>query len=144
MDDGTGPGGLAAFAGRWTLSRRIEDATGRVTGRLSGSAVFAPADGGLDYTEDGELVLPGQGTFHATRRYLWRDAGAGRVEVLFDDGRPFHALDLSAPVAEASHWCDPDAYAVRLDLSDWPRWRSEWRVRGPRKDYRMVSDYARP
>jgi hypothetical protein len=56
------------------------------------------------------------------------------------DGRPFHDFDPADPVAR--HLCGADDYAVRYDFADWPCWRAEWTVRGPRKDYRMVSAYA--
>ena len=29
----------------------------------------------------------------ATRRYLWRDGGAGTIDVWFEDGRFFHRFD---------------------------------------------------
>jgi hypothetical protein len=75
----------------------------------------------------------------AERVYLWRASGAG-IEVLFDDGRPFHRIDDSA---EAAHWCDPDQYDVTYEFGRWPKWSSRWRVLGPRKDYVMVSNYSR-
>jgi hypothetical protein len=62
--------------------------------------------------------------------------------VLFADGRPFHAFDPGAARPEAAHDCPPDLYRVRYDFSDWPDWQAAWEVRGPRKDYRMVSRYA--
>ena len=48
---------------------------------------------------------------------------------------------LPEPVAD--HWCDPDTYKVRYDFREWPLWRAEWRVTGPRKDYVMRSVYTR-
>ena len=78
----------------------------------------------------------------AERRYLWREAGA-RVEVFFEDGRPFHSFDPDEPRPAADHWCDPDSYSVHYDFSTWPAWTSEWQVSGPRKDYTMHSAYRR-
>ena len=77
----------------------------------------------------------------ATRRYLWRDGGAGTIDVLFEDGRFFHRFDAEDPAPGASHDCAPDSYRVRYDFRAWPRWQAEWRVTGPRKDYAMVSRY---
>jgi hypothetical protein len=135
---------LRAFEGRWRIEREIEDAGLGRRGRFTGEAVFTPGAGGLVYAETGTLVLDGAAPMAATRRYLWKDAGSGTVEVRFEDGRFFHRLDLAAPLPAAEHACAPDLYRVRYDFRDWPRWRAEWRVTGPRKDYAMVSRYARP
>ncbi len=133
---------LGDFEGVWRVERRIEDARGP-GGRFEGRAVFAPdGTGGLAYDEEGALVLEGQGPVAATRRYLWRPDGAGRVEVLFADGRAFHGFSL-ADGAKAEHWCDPDHYRVAYDFAAWPEWRAEWRVSGPRKAYRLWSRYRR-
>ena len=52
----------------------------------------------------------------ATRDYLWRDAGAGAIEVLFADGRLFHRFLLDEPDPAAEHACPPDTYRVRYDF----------------------------
>ena len=135
-----GPG-WADFAGDWRLERVIRGADGVETGRLTGTARFAARDGGFDYAEDGMLTLPGAPPMQATRAYRWSLADS-QVVVSFPDGRAFHAFPL-APVAEAVHLCDPDTYHVTYDFRAWPVWRADWRVTGPRKDYRMISVYQR-
>ena len=100
-----------------------------------------PEAGGYAYAEEGTLIQPDAPPMTAKRAYCWRLVD-GRVAVAFPDGRPFHAFDLT-PVAEAFHLCDPDTYRVAYDFRDWPVWRADWRVTGPRKDYRMVSVYRR-
>jgi hypothetical protein len=131
----------AGFAGNWRLDRVILGADGAETGRLVGTARFVTRDGGYDYAEDGTLTLPGAPPMPATRASRW-DLVEGRVVVAFPDGRPFHAFARAA-AAEAVHLCDPDIYRVAYDFRDWPVWRADWRVTGPRKDYRMVSVYRR-
>jgi len=37
-------------------------------------------------------------------------------------------------------WTFPD---VTYDFRKYPQWRAEWRVEGPKKDYRMVTTYRR-
>jgi len=133
---------LSDFQGRWHISRRIEDASAGSTGLFEGVAVFTPDDLGLTYEEAGELRLPDQQGVKATRRYLWR-AGEGAIDVLFEDGRDFHRIDLAANVATAWHDCLPDFYEVSYNFTHWPQWRAIWRVKGPRKDYTMISDYRR-
>ena len=44
---------------------------------------------------------------------------------------------------DAWHDCLPDFYEVSYNFTHWPEWRSIWRVRGPKKDYTMISDYRR-
>ncbi|WP_316013143.1 DUF6314 family protein [Roseobacter sp. HKCCA0434] len=136
----TGP--LAPFTGHWTITRDVFDLDSNWTGRFTGQGTFTPARGGLDYLEEGELRFAGLPPFKATRRYRY-DASDGLIEVRFEDGRFFHAFDPAVSGTEAHHFCDPDSYDVRY-LFDLPHeWRAEWRVEGPRKDYRMVTIYRR-
>jgi hypothetical protein len=133
---------LAAFTGPWAIERAITDLAAGATGRLTGRADFRPAPHGLACTETGTLVMGGP-PMAATRTTLWREA-AGRIEVAFEDGRPFHAFPADDPSPEASHDCPPDRYCVRYDFTAWPSWQAEWRVRGPRKHYVMLTRFARP
>ena len=129
------------FEGRWQLDRQIEDAA-QGPMQLQGEAVLARSGLRLVYTETGQLMIPGQPPLTATQRYVWQSR-AGWVAIRFSDGRPFHGFPLGAMRAEAVHLCDPDRYCVTYDFSNWPEWRSEWRVNGPRKDYVMRSRYRR-
>lgn len=135
--------GFWDFEGRWRLSRRIEDARPGGGGMFEGAAVFIRSAGGLIYEETGELRLPDQPGVSATRVYHWRDDGEGGAEVLFEDGRDFHRIDLGSAAASAWHDCPPDRYEVSFDFTRWPEWRTVWRVQGPRKDYTMFSQYRR-
>ena len=131
---------LADFLGCWQIARRIEDRLLATTGAFEGMAEFVPVPEGLAYHEQGMLTLGGAAPLRAERRYLWRAGPDGRIIVDHGDGRPFHAFHPADPAAR--HLCGADDYAVRYDFGDWPRWRTHWTVRGPRKDYRMVSHYA--
>ena len=132
---------LADFAGEWTIARRIR-AAGQPEAAFTGRAWLRPEGGGLAYREEGELLIPGARPMRAERAYAWAEEG-GAIAVHFSDGRFFHRFSPDQTAAEAQHWCDPDDYRVRYDFSVWPAWRAEWRVRGPRKDYTMISDYRR-
>ncbi|MGR3802296.1 DUF6314 family protein [Marinibacterium profundimaris] len=135
---------LEDFLGRWRLEREITDALGPPA-RFEGFAEWRPEGGADARSEDapllcvetGQLEVSGQGRFAAERRYLW----APDLSVFFADGRFFHQVPPVGGPAE--HWCDPDHYRVLYDFSDWPRFRTTWEVSGPRKSYRMVSDYRR-
>jgi hypothetical protein len=130
------------FAGVWTVAREIADAAGQQTGRFDGQAVLRPeGEAGLVYAEEGVLRMGAGPGWTATRTYLWSFDPAG-VTVRFADGRAFHAFVFGA--AEAKHLCGADIYRVRYDFAHWPVWTAQWDVRGPRKDYAMVSQYRRP
>lgn len=134
---------LAAFEGRWTVSRRISDQRNDEEGQLSGVATFRE-DGPdrLLYEESGTLIYAKQPPMTATRHYIWQTADQG-IEVLFEDGRAFHVIEHGRSMPDAEHLCQPDFYHVSYDFTRWPDWSTTWRVVGPRKDYRMVSHYAR-
>lgn len=134
---------LRAFTGRWRIERDIEDVLAARTGRFEGEASFDPVPDGLAYRETGTLTFAGAAPMAASRSYLWRDGGAGTIDVLFADGRFFHRIDAQEPRPAALHDCAPDTYRVSYDFRPWPRWQAEWRVTGPRKDYAMLSRYVR-
>lgn len=129
---------LADFEGVWRIARRIV-AAGGAGARFFGQAEFSADMSGLVCAETGELRVEGRPPIMADRRYLWRRGAAGGIEVLFADGRPFHRFDPAAGTPCARHDCAPDVYVVRYDFRRWPVWSSRWRVRGPRKDYAMVT-----
>ncbi|MEO8530349.1 MAG: DUF6314 family protein [Deltaproteobacteria bacterium] len=133
---------LLDFLGQWRFSRVIYDAQGRESGRVSGVASIVGDAGSARYDEQGLMELPGTASLRAQRVYLWRSVAAG-IAVQFDDGRAFHTIDLQDVAATAKHWCDPDDYHAAYDFSAWPVWTSDWRVKGPRKAYRMVTRYER-
>jgi hypothetical protein len=127
---------LADFEGAWRFERRVTEAGGRVT-KVTGRAVWARDGVGLVCKETGEMRVPGHAPMQVVRRTLW---GPG-LAVAFEDGTPFHAVPPEGgPVA---HWCDPDQYDGDYDFGQWPDFRVVWRVRGPCKDYHMVTDYRR-
>jgi len=134
---------LAAFEGEWSITRRIEDLRGGMSGALEGVARFTPEpEGGLLYAEEGWLRLGGAAPAWATRRYLWRDGDGGAIEVHFEDGRLFHRFRAGDPDPTARHDCAADLYEVRYDFRRWPHWSADWRVRGPRKNYAMTTTFA--
>lgn len=133
---------LQSFLGLWRIERAIEDARNGARGRFTGSAHFTPHRDGLLYREEGRLRLGEGPEMAAARAYLWRDGGAGTIAIHFEDGRHFHRLHAGEDTPADSHDCPPDRYHVRYDFTRWPLWQSEWRVAGPRKDYRLLSLYG--
>ncbi len=130
------PRQLTDFRGGWQVQREIIHADG-TRAAFRGVADWRPTPQGLDYVETGQLLIPGQTPFAASRSYLWR----ADLSVWFSDGRFFHRIP---PLGGAtSHWCDPDQYEGQYDFQPWPLFRVTWQVSGPRKSYRMISTYRR-
>lgn len=127
---------LSDFAGRWKIERDIIPASGPVA-RFLGFAEWRAEDGLMHYIEKGNLEIAGQTPMMAERRYRW-DAD---FNIYFDDGRFFH--QVPALGGDAAHWCDPDQYDATYDFTHWPQWSCTWRVRGPRKDYTLHSQYSK-
>lgn len=111
------------------------------TDRLEGTAHFHRSGPKLVQDETGILTV-GQQKMEAKQRYIWEAAGS-QLNVYFADLRPFHSVALNTPTPSAVHLCPPDRYEVAYDFSNWPTWRATWQVEGPRKAYRMTSDYRR-
>lgn len=136
---------LAAFSGEWSIDRRIEDRRAAAEGSFAGKAWFRPVAGAatlhLAYREEGALRLGASAPMTATRGYDWRAGPGETVEVWFEDGRFFHRFACAGEMPCAEHDCPPDFYRVRYDFRQWPVWRVNWQVTGPRKDYAMVSTY---
>lgn len=136
------PAGLGDFEGEWRVARQINDARAGQVIAGQGTARWSPAPSGLIYAETLALQVPGHPAVTATRLYLWRDAG-DRIDVRFDDDRPFHAIRLGQAVARDLHHCTPDIYNVCYTFTDWPMFDVCWTAQGPRKDYVMITRYER-
>jgi hypothetical protein len=125
------------LAGSWSVTRAINGAADAFTG----VANFTPGVGRLWWRERGELRL-GDYVGDAWRTYLIVPCGDA-WEVRFDDGRPFHALDLRSGGCEAVHPCGPDIYRGVYALAEPDRFTVTWRVTGPGRDDTIASDYRR-
>ena len=127
---------MIAFHGTWRAHRRILDArTGGVT-RFEGTALISPGH----FEEDGIVDHAGQ-TYQASRRYRLV-FGERRVDVHFEDGRPFIAL-TAASIQSVLHVCGKDRYRGRFLFADHDFWTEAWSVLGPRKNYTALTRYTR-
>jgi hypothetical protein len=140
--------------GSWDCRRDIDDRLGGVRGSYSGTADFSyadrptdPADAGpedvLVHAEQGEMKW--SGAVYPTSRTLLLHPGAspGTAEVTFDDGRPFHTLDLRSGEWTAQHPCAADHYTGHFRILDQDHWLLRWTVTGPAKDTVLTSRYTR-
>jgi hypothetical protein len=132
---------FSALAGTWELSRTIGEWNFR------GSAAFcAQGPDELRYEENGILSKQGTPDIAASRRYLYRYE-ADRIVIYFDE-RPARIFEVLAPKrapngtweAQAEHACPPDHYTSRYAFGP-DTIAITHVVRGPRKDYEMVSNY---
>jgi hypothetical protein len=143
----TDPADLAAWlGGLWTVRRTINGDTPSPgqEGHFTGTAQFTvTADGVIAWDEQGRLTL-GSHTGPA-RRALTLHRGADRWEVRFDDGRPFHDLDLRHGTWAAEHLCGADVYrgTFATDSGDPDHFTVTWHVTGPGRDDTILSDYRR-
>ncbi|MGQ4273222.1 DUF6314 family protein [Terrihabitans sp. B22-R8] len=135
---------FAGLEGSWRLDRVVAPA-----GTLSGTADFSlRSDGGLDYQERGDLVLP-HGTFAAERRYRFDPEDDG-FSVHFADAAPrlFHRVRLSRTdegslIGEAPHRCGRDLYVTAYRFASDGTFTIVNSVTGPNKDYTVTSAYTR-
>jgi hypothetical protein len=132
----------AYLAGPWRVRRRIDDRRRDERGSFEGGAAFCRERQGLRYRERGVLRLNGY-EGEAGRDYVYAFPIAAVAEVYFDDGRFFHALDLSGGAWSVEHRCGDDLYRGDFAVDGKDRWRVVWRVDGPRKALILDAEYRR-
>lgn len=130
------------LVGAWRLQREMRDRRLGQTGTLHGAAEFVADGGGLLYRERGALTINCH-TGMATRAYRYRFSESHCAEVCFEDGRPFHKIDLSRGIWEAEHCCGDDFYCGSFRVLAPDAWEAIWRIEGPRKDQTLISVYRR-
>ncbi len=134
---------LRAFlAGAWRVLRTVEDRRGGMQGGFLGRGSFVADAAGLGYAEDGVLRLAAY-RGRASRRYHYRFPAPHRALVAFEDGRPFHTLDLSRGAWAVTHACGKDIYRARFRVLGGDGWSARWHIAGPRKDHLVTSHYRR-
>ena len=137
---------LAYLAGSWRVERSVRDLASGAEGSFSGTTVFEALDdeAGLLHHESGTFVWQGVARpAERTLRFLPGEDGTGRADVRFEDGRPFHDLDLTSGRHVADHPCAADVYRGEFTVRDADHWRTVWRVGGPAKDLVLTTDYTR-
>ncbi len=128
--------------GAWRLTRLGWNGVPGRTMRLRGVARCSASAGGLLFEERGVMAI-GSYSGEAVRRCVFRLRGAGVAEISFEDGTPFHLLDLREGAARVWHDCAPDRYEGRYRVLGPDRWTLVWRVTGPRKRQLIASRFVR-
>ncbi|QAU44895.1 DUF6314 family protein [Bradyrhizobium guangzhouense] len=136
---------MKRLTGSWSFNRLIE-----WQGSMQGVATFTPLDAGsLAYREQGRLRLLNGTEFEAGRDYVFRTRVRG-FDVFFRETPPrlFHAIELVASdggdlTGSAGHRCNLDHYQSTYTFRGEGGFVIRHAVSGPRKDYTMVTTYAR-
>ena len=128
--------------GDWQVTRLGWDGVPARTMRLRGAARFSADATGLLFEERG-VMAAGAYVGVATRRYVFQIDGASVATVRFEDGRPFHPLNLETGLARVRHDCPPDRYEGRYRVLAPTCWLLSWRVIGPRKNQVISSRFTR-
>ncbi|MGN6571533.1 MAG: DUF6314 family protein [Pseudolabrys sp.] len=136
---------LQSLIGSWAIERRIDDVA-----TLSGRAeVTRTGPDEAVYHERGTLRLSSGHESAAERKYIYRQCEGG-LAVFFDERPPrlFHEVALIGDAGgglhgAAEHVCVDDLYVTDYQFEPDGGFRIRHRVRGPRKDYTMVTFYRR-
>ncbi|MEL7468100.1 MAG: DUF6314 family protein [Pseudomonadota bacterium] len=125
--------------GPWHMIRIIENVREGVIGEVWGDAEFVFDGEGLTCIENG--VLRFQGTdYHTGRVSLWRFRAGDKVDVQYEDGRPFHDFLTQRPIALKI--AEDARYEISYDFEP-KTWLSRWKMLGPNSDYEMTTRYRR-
>jgi hypothetical protein len=143
LDPTTNMAVLERFKGLWRLDRRIVDQRNNQSGVFQGEAKLTASTNGLDYLEKGLLSFGTAPPMPSVRSYEWRGIDNERIAVHFQDGRYFHTFCACNTQERAEHVCDPDRYVVDYEFLSPTYWTQAWNVTGPRKNYRMISEFRR-
>jgi hypothetical protein len=132
---------IALLSGRWSVDRRLVDRRRGGEGEFTGTASFEPDGDRLRWTEHGRMRFGGHDG-PATRRLVIAGGPDGWT-VEFDDGRPFHPLDLATGACTVEHHCGDDRYAGEYRLLGAGALAVRWHVTGPGKDQEIHTTYRR-
>lgn len=128
-----------SLEGRWEFDRRIDDRLAGEHGTVTGTAEFVnESDGRVRWTERG--IMAWQARNVPVSRTLFLELRDDGWFVTFEDRRDFHRW---IPGEVVDHPCNADLYRGLVAATQTDRWTMTWEVRGPAKDYTMVTDLVR-
>ena len=155
------------------ILRKISSTTRSAQEKLHHEDEIRKTESEYLYSEKTELTSSTGLTLSGTQKYIYRyDETNDKLEVFFANrdeavslGDFFHAVDFELPPTEearllqmsrsekspwrakASHLCSPDTYEVAYTFffegADLNKWKIEYEVKGPRKDYSIETWYRR-
>ena len=136
---------LSRLCGRWSFERSIYG-----HGSMTGTATFTPIDNKyVAYREEGTLRLTNGAEVEAEQEYIYGQRQDG-FDVFFKENSPrlFQGISLApSSGAElhggADHLCGEDCYRSTYEFLANGQFVIRHVVRGPCKDYAMVTTYFR-
>jgi hypothetical protein len=132
---------IALLGGRWSVQRSLVDLRSGREGDFTGTASFERRGGCLRWAETGRMRFGGHEGPAERRLSIVQGPDGWTVE--FEDGRPFHPLDLATGACTVEHRCGDDLYAGEYRLLGPDALDVRWRVTGPRKDQEIHTAYRR-
>ena len=127
------------FEGPWQFVRIIENVREGVIGEVWGQAEFVFDGQGLTCLENGVLRFNGH-DYHTGRVSLWRFEDEERIEVQYEDGRPFHDFLTRDPIALQIR--EESRFEITYEFGH-GTWLSRWEMTGPGQNYMMTTRYRR-
>jgi len=122
--------GLAGyFIGTWRFTRQITDHKSGQDAKVEGIASFSGEGQTLSYTEAGTMNF-GAYQGKVTQSYIYEFSGPFEAEILFNDKRLFHPLNLKTGQDTVEHWCAPDQYNGQYYLHNQAKWSLDWKITG--------------
>ncbi|MCB0348410.1 MAG: hypothetical protein KDD37_06215 [Bdellovibrionales bacterium] len=126
--------------GKWSITREVRDTNGENLVAFSGYLHFYSEGDGYIFLEKGVLKTL-RTEVESSRMYRYKKINDRCVAVLFEDGKPFYSYDLeSYPLFKVNHLCEPDMYRGSI-VFDVNAWTTDWSVKGPTKDFRILTKY---
>lgn len=145
---------FAQFIGNWSFQRRAVSLRNELDllSTARGTASFiAQSDTLLRYTEEGEHFIPPTAPGHPFFRSYDYTLTEDCIEVLYadgpDTGKLYQKLVLdengTSLVAAEEHLCIADHYRSQYTLATAKSFALETIVKGPKKDYRIDTQFIR-
>lgn len=123
--------------GSWSIFRHF-GAQGLAVGQAA-FTLLTPSL--LAYREDLEVHIPGfSEAVYQEYLYVFEE---GCVYKKFKDNRLFYRLEVSNAEATGAHLCGEDHYQAHYSFLGQNNFTLTYRVKGPRKDYEILTEFTR-
>jgi hypothetical protein len=133
--------------GRWNFVREVS----RQASMVGRATIALVEEGTALYEETARVTLANGQTLNARQRYLYQRSAhpVNGFDILFESTQNlFQSLKFSHVgdgrlAASASHLCQADSYFSEYELVGEDRFYVQHTVRGPEKDYVVLTTYLR-
>ena len=138
---------FGSLEGQWHLLRTFRSHSGDYMGKFEGLAQFLRLSGTcFHYKERGTMTLGNNAPVEATKEYFYSFMN-DNISVFFDSKLEnlYHTVNFSEKTLPlGNHYCSPDTYNTKYHFEGLPaNFSHECSVRGPNKDYVILSNYGK-